>query len=222
MSNFIAILRRNLLITILFVTLQRDIVPRACPSPVPRAVSGKKGKERGKNAREKRTGMIGPRVVGVAPSMVGLFGPNVVCEREGERGDGRSAIEILSRSLGRGSWPRRVWLAPSVGPRRSGKPPLGPSNPRGRTREHDGKKKEKKKENERRERRRIREGIGKRGKKGKAHSGPEEDRLTRCCRGVFPLRSVHLWRGDAHDGEDVAEYMEDSFYLIAALAISCE
>jgi len=58
---------------------------------------------------------------------------------EGERGRWTSAIEIFSRSLGRGSWPRRVWLAPSVGPRRPGKPPLGPSNPRYRTREHDGK-----------------------------------------------------------------------------------
>jgi len=36
----------------------------------------------------------------------------------------------------------------------------------------------------------------------------------------FP--SFFLQRGDAHDGEDVAEYMEDSLYFIAAFALSRE
>lgn len=77
------------------------------------------------------------------------------CVRGGGRG-GRwtSAIEIFSRSLGRGSWPRRAWLAPSVGPRRPGKPPLGPSNPRGRQRTTVNEKEREKKKEEREKRNR--------------------------------------------------------------------
>lgn len=132
-------------------------------------------KEGGTRAK-KRAGTIGRN--GGSNAVDG--GPVWALRRARERGrEGRwtNAIEIFSRSLGRGSWPRRVWLAPSVGPRRPGKSPLGPSHPCGRTREHDGKK----------NKRKNKKGLG--GKK-KVRSEPDEDQLTRVV-GTFPLRSVH-------------------------------
>lgn len=120
-----------------------DISSCVCLSPVPRGPYSEK-RERGRNASEKkRVGMIGCN----GGSNAVDSGPVWALRRaqeEGREGRRTSAIEIFSRSLGRGSWPRRVRLAPSVDPRRPGKSPLGPSNPCGRIREHDGKKSKKK------------------------------------------------------------------------------
>ncbi|KAI4494139.1 hypothetical protein M0802_009173 [Mischocyttarus mexicanus] len=53
-------------------------------------------------------------------------GSGIVCSGR-KKGAIVGTIEIVSRSVERGSWPRRALLAPSVGPRRPGQPPLGPS-----------------------------------------------------------------------------------------------
>ena len=59
---------------------------------------------------------------GVPRARWALFGTTLNAEggRSAWRGDERRAgtIGTVSRSLGRGSWPRRAWLAPSVSPRR--------------------------------------------------------------------------------------------------------
>lgn len=83
-------------------------------------------RERGRSAckrrksRSDRTEARGRGKQSTARACLGLTS----CALKGGQRGGRwtSAIEIFSRSLGRGSWMRRVWLAPSVGPRRPGKP----------------------------------------------------------------------------------------------------
>lgn len=97
---------------------ERERCALACTSRG-REKEKKEKKRNGNGGRERR---FRGCVEGSSASTVGLFGTSLNVEggRSMRRGGERTArrIEIVSRSLGRGSWPRRAWLAPSVSPRR--------------------------------------------------------------------------------------------------------
>ncbi|KAL2742072.1 hypothetical protein V1477_009701, partial [Vespula maculifrons] len=119
----------------------------------------------------------------------------------GMKGGTVGTIEIVSRSLGRGSWPRRAWLAPSVGPRRPGQPPLGP--PPCYENADCGK---------------VLERLNVFSSfliKSNDFEGSGSD--ARC---VTSFGEDRTEEKRTHDGEDVAEYTEDGLYLIAALTIA--